>query len=41
MHGMKLPDGLQESQKLEKPIWTPSTKAESGAHDQNISPKEG
>ena len=41
MHGMKLPKGLQESEKLEKPIWTPSTKAEPGANDQNISPKEG
>lgn len=37
VHGMPMPSGLQESQKLEKPIWTPSTKAEQGAHDENIS----
>lgn len=34
--GIKLPDGLQESSKLEQPIFTPATKAESG-HDINIS----
>ncbi|MBR5627595.1 MAG: phosphoribosylaminoimidazolesuccinocarboxamide synthase [Thermoguttaceae bacterium] len=34
--GIKLPAGLQESSKLESPIFTPSTKAESG-HDENIS----
>lgn len=34
--GIKLPDGLQESAKLEEPIFTPATKAESG-HDINIS----
>lgn len=32
-----LPGGLQESEKLAEPIFTPSTKAESGAHDENIS----
>jgi phosphoribosylaminoimidazole-succinocarboxamide synthase len=32
-----MPAGLQESQRLEKPIWTPSTKAEQGEHDENIS----
>jgi phosphoribosylaminoimidazole-succinocarboxamide synthase len=37
VHGMPMPAGLQESQKLEKPIWTPSTKAEQGEHDENIS----
>jgi phosphoribosylaminoimidazole-succinocarboxamide synthase len=37
VHGMSMPEGLQESQKLEKPIWTPSTKAEQGDHDENIS----
>lgn len=35
--GIQLPDGLVESQKLEKPIFTPSTKAEEGLHDENIS----
>jgi phosphoribosylaminoimidazole-succinocarboxamide synthase len=31
-----LPAGLQESQKLESPLFTPSTKAEVGVHDENI-----
>ena len=35
--GIKLPDGLQESDKLPEPIYTPSTKAEIGDHDENIS----
>ncbi len=30
-----LPAGLKESQKLEIPLFTPSTKAESGVHDEN------
>jgi len=34
--GIKLPQGLRESEKFEKPLFTPSTKAESG-HDINIS----
>lgn len=34
--GIKLPDGLQESEKLPSPIFTPSTKAAEG-HDENIS----
>ena len=33
-----MPSGLKESQRLETPIWTPSTKAEQGEHDENISP---
>ena len=35
--GIKLPEGLQESQKLPEAIFTPSTKAEIGDHDENIS----
>ncbi len=35
--GIKLPDGLVESDKLPEPIYTPSTKAEIGLHDENIS----
>ncbi len=35
--GIKLPAGLQESDKLPEPIYTPSTKAEIGDHDENIS----
>ncbi|MCK9227802.1 MAG: phosphoribosylaminoimidazolesuccinocarboxamide synthase [Syntrophorhabdaceae bacterium] len=37
--GIKLPGGLKESSRLEKPIFTPSTKAEEG-HDLNISFEE-
>ena len=37
--GIKLPAGLVESDKLEKPLFTPSTKAEQG-HDENISPEQ-
>ena len=37
MHGTKLPGGLQESDQLPEPIFTPSTKAEQGLHDENIS----
>ena len=35
--GIKLPEGLKESDKLPEPIYTPSTKAELGDHDENIS----
>lgn len=35
--GIPLPAGLQESEQLPEPIFTPSTKAELGAHDENIS----
>lgn len=35
--GIKLPEGLQECQKLDEPIFTPSTKADLGDHDENIS----
>ncbi len=35
--GIKLPEGLQESEKLPEPIFTPTTKAELGTHDENIS----
>lgn len=37
--GVKLPAGLKESSKLENPIFTPATKAQSG-HDENISWEE-
>jgi len=37
--GIKIPEGLRESDRLEEPIFTPSTKAEDG-HDLNISFKE-
>ena len=35
--GIKLPEGLKESDRLPEPIFTPSTKAELGTHDENIS----
>ena len=35
--GITLPKGLVESDKLPEPIYTPSTKAEIGDHDENIS----
>ena len=35
--GISLPEGLQECDKLPEPIYTPSTKAEIGDHDENIS----
>lgn len=38
--GIPLPAGLKESARLDKPIFTPSTKAEIGTHDENVSMKE-
>lgn len=38
--GLKLPEGLRESERLPEPIFTPSTKAELGKHDINISFEE-
>ncbi|MCK4554704.1 phosphoribosylaminoimidazolesuccinocarboxamide synthase [Candidatus Parcubacteria bacterium] len=38
--GIKLPKGLKESEKLPKPIFTPSTKEEGGKHDININFKD-
>ena len=38
--GIPLPEGLKESQKLPEPIFTPSTKAEDGMHDENITFEE-
>jgi phosphoribosylaminoimidazole-succinocarboxamide synthase len=37
MHGQRLPAGLLESAELPEPVFTPSTKAEVGDHDDNIS----
>lgn len=34
--GIGLPPGLRQAERLPEPIYTPSTKAEAGAHDQNI-----
>ncbi len=38
--GVKIPDGMREHQKFEKPIITPTTKAEIGQHDEDISKEE-
>jgi phosphoribosylaminoimidazole-succinocarboxamide synthase len=38
--GIQLPTGMQEAQKLPQAIFTPSTKAPAGAHDENISFEE-
>lgn len=42
VHGIKVAPGLQESQAFpDGPIYTPSTKAEQGEHDENIHPDQG
>ena len=38
--GVKLPDGMRENQKFPEPIVTPTTKAEMGLHDEDISKEE-
>ncbi len=38
--GVPIPDGMKEHQRFDKPIVTPTTKAELGDHDQNISKQE-
>ncbi|HLN21727.1 MAG TPA: phosphoribosylaminoimidazolesuccinocarboxamide synthase [Bacteroidales bacterium] len=38
--GIRIPDGMKEHQKFEKPIITPTTKAEQGFHDEDISREE-
>ena len=38
--GVNIPDNMQNNQKFEKPIITPSTKAEQGEHDEDISKEE-
>ena len=40
VNGKKMPEGLEESQELPEPIYTPSTKAELGQHDENISTEQ-
>jgi phosphoribosylaminoimidazole-succinocarboxamide synthase len=37
MHGIELPEGLLESDRLPEPVFTPSTKADVGDKDENIS----
>jgi phosphoribosylaminoimidazole-succinocarboxamide synthase len=38
--GVAMPDGMKENDKFPKPILTPSTKADGGAHDEDISREE-
>ena len=38
--GVKIPDGMRENQRFPQPIITPTTKAEQGEHDQDISKEE-
>ncbi|MBR1719714.1 MAG: phosphoribosylaminoimidazolesuccinocarboxamide synthase [Phocaeicola sp.] len=38
--GVKLPDGMRENEKFPHPIITPTTKAEIGTHDEDISKEE-
>ena len=38
--GIKIPEGMKENQKFETPIITPTTKAEQGLHDEDISKEE-
>lgn len=38
--GVKLPEGMRENQKFPEPIVTPTTKAEMGLHDEDISKEE-
>ncbi|MBF0273705.1 MAG: phosphoribosylaminoimidazolesuccinocarboxamide synthase [Nitrospinae bacterium] len=38
--GIKLKEGMKESEKFPKPLYTPSTKADQGLHDENISFEE-
>lgn len=40
VHSLPQPKGLKESEEFPEPIFTPSTKAEQGAHDENISPEQ-
>ncbi|RLV89003.1 Phosphoribosylaminoimidazole-succinocarboxamide synthase [Spathaspora sp. JA1] len=40
VHGLNVEQGLVESQEFPTPIFTPSTKAEQGEHDENISPEQ-
>ena len=42
VHGIKVAEGLRESEAFPGgPIYTPSTKAEQGEHDENIHPDQG
>lgn len=38
--GIKLPEGLKNGSKLSEPIFTPTTKAEQGQHDENVTEQQ-
>ncbi|KAK4168610.1 putative phosphoribosylaminoimidazole-succinocarboxamide synthase [Cladorrhinum sp. PSN259] len=40
VHGLSMPAGLQQCSRFPQAIYTPSTKAELGQHDENISPEQ-
>ena len=40
IYGLELPDGMRQDQRFEKPILTPTTKAEMGQHDLPLTPQE-
>src|SRR5437764_2800756 len=40
VHGIAVPAGLKEADRLPEPLFTPSTKADQGEHDENLSPDE-
>ncbi|KAK3996899.1 putative phosphoribosylaminoimidazole-succinocarboxamide synthase [Cladorrhinum sp. PSN332] len=40
VHGLPMPAGLQQCSRFPQAIYTPSTKAELGKHDENISPEQ-
>ncbi|EGU83957.1 phosphoribosylaminoimidazole-succinocarboxamide synthase [Fusarium oxysporum f. sp. raphani 54005] len=40
VHGIPVEPGMEEAQKFKQPLWTPSTKADAGEHDENIHPDE-
>ncbi|KAM0426262.1 hypothetical protein ACHAPT_008615 [Fusarium lateritium] len=40
VHGISVESGMEEAQKFKQPLWTPSTKANAGEHDENIHPDD-
>ncbi|KAK5016910.1 hypothetical protein BJ546DRAFT_851654 [Cryomyces antarcticus] len=40
VHGIEMPEGLRESERLQQAVYTPSTKAELGGKDENIHPDQ-
>lgn len=40
VHGITVEPGMEEASKFKQPLWTPSTKADAGEHDENIHPDD-